>query len=179
MTQAQLASTIEATKGVVLRAVQRHLNRDLAHLVEDIAQETYLRYYLKFQKGAQLPQEEQERWLYVVARNQCRNAARKARRESHAHLRLVQEQERDMDPGFDLEPTPQTVTWDIGQARLHAAELPEPYREVTLLRLSGLNMKAIALQLGLRSGTVKSRLYRGREMLSRVLNSAARREEKS
>jgi RNA polymerase sigma-70 factor (ECF subfamily) len=53
------------------------------------------------------------------------------------------------------------------------AELPQPYREaVTAVDVAGLSYAEAARALGVRQGTIMSRLYRGREQVGRAVGSA-------
>lgn len=52
------------------------------------------------------------------------------------------------------------------------AELPEPYREaVAAVDVAGLSYAEAARALGVRQGTVMSRLYRGREQIAEALSA--------
>jgi RNA polymerase sigma-70 factor (ECF subfamily) len=53
------------------------------------------------------------------------------------------------------------------------AELPQPYREaVAAVDVAGLSYAEAARALGVRQGTIMSRLYRGREQVARAVGSA-------
>lgn len=53
------------------------------------------------------------------------------------------------------------------------AKLPEPYRETLVaVDVAGLSYAEAARALGVRQGTVMSRLHRGRDQLARGLQSA-------
>jgi RNA polymerase sigma-70 factor (ECF subfamily) len=53
------------------------------------------------------------------------------------------------------------------------AALPEPYREaVAIVDVAGLSYAEAARALGIRQGTVMSRLYRGREQVAKALEAA-------
>ena len=52
------------------------------------------------------------------------------------------------------------------------AELPQPYREaVAAVDVAGLSYSQAARALGVRQGTIMSRLYRGREQVARAVGS--------
>ena len=52
------------------------------------------------------------------------------------------------------------------------AELPRPYREaVAAVDVAGLSYAEAAKVLGVRQGTIMSRLYRGREQVARAVGA--------
>lgn len=160
MTEAELADAVEAGKRTVLNAIGRHLPAGLTGQIEDIAQETYLRYFLAFQAKPALTGDDLQRWLYVAARNEALKAARKVRRESLALWRRNESPGPEADKDVDESGNREVLS-------LHIAGMPEPFREATRLRVTGLKIAEIAARLGVSSGTVKSRLSRGKEWLVR------------
>ena len=135
---------------------------------EDLTQEIFLKVFRsleKFNRDADF-----STWLSSVARNYCIDHYRASKREKEV---LV-----DDLVAFDLAPAP------IGSNPHRALEdrdrrsflrrgleaLPEKLREAVVLRdLQGLSYQEMAERLGLPEGTVKSRINRGREELSRLL----------
>lgn len=179
MTQVELAQAIEASKQTVLRAIGRHLPGELHANVEDVAQETYLRYFLAFKQTPGLSGDDLQRWLYVAARNECRRAARKGRREGFALFRfdwLFRSQDAGVEEDFKTESRAIESEQKNARIRSHILEMPEPFREATQLRLNGMKMADIARSLGVSAGTVKSRLARGREWLARYANANGKEE---
>ena len=137
-------------------------NRELA---EDLFQETWIRV---LERGHQYDgKHEFNTWLYAVARNLTIDYLRK---KSPVSLDALMENE-DHAP---LEP-PDTrpMAWEVVEQheqaeRISAAMigLPAEYREAIMLRFQdGLGLEEIAAVIGAPLGTVKSRLYRGLNLL--------------
>lgn len=161
MTEAEFASLIGQTKGVVLGAVRKHLYARHAHSIDDVVQETYLRAFKKigtFEERARLTT-----WLYTIARNESfRMNQRLARRE---------DRERSDVLGL-LEvagPTPANDTEVGNEIRAQLHHLPEKIRQVMEKTVDGYSERETAESLRIPVGTVKSRASKGRELLSRLV----------
>ncbi|EIE02360.1 RNA polymerase sigma factor [Leptospira licerasiae] len=178
MTEPELIRIIESSKETVLKSIRRHILPGMASLVEDLVQDTYLRYYLKFKNKPSLNLQDANRWLYVAARNECRRAIRKWNREGRAYSKLQTEikvSEKKEPDMAAIEPDPDQRKWMESQINL----LPSPYKETMILRLDGEKMESIAKKLDISEGTVKSRISRAKEWLSRFANSNRKgREDK-
>jgi RNA polymerase sigma-70 factor (ECF subfamily) len=144
-------------------------NRELA---EDLFQETWIRV---LERGHQYDgKHEFSTWLYAVARNLTIDYLRK---KSPISLDGLMEDE-DHAP---LEPVDtQPLAWEVvarheqGE-RISAAlvGIPAEYRETVVLRFQeGLTLDEIATVTGARLGTVKSRLYRGLNLLMSRMKGA-------
>ncbi|HWY20155.1 MAG TPA: sigma-70 family RNA polymerase sigma factor [Candidatus Acidoferrum sp.] len=137
-------------------------NRELA---EDLFQETWIRV---LERGHQYDgKHEFSTWLYAVARNLTLDYLRK---KSTLSLNGLMEDE-DHAP---LEPADtRPLAWEVVQQheqakRISAAliNIPVEYRETVVLRFQeGLALEEIATVTGAKLGTVKSRLYRGLNLL--------------
>jgi RNA polymerase sigma-70 factor (ECF subfamily) len=137
-------------------------NRELA---EDLFQETWIRV---LERGHQYDgHHEFCTWLYAVARNLTIDYLR---RKNPVSLDGLMEDE-DHAP---LEPAdPRPSAWEVvaqnEQAERVGAALvgiPAEYRETVVLRFQeGLSLEEIATVTGAKLGTVKSRLYRGLNLL--------------
>ncbi len=144
-------------------------NRELA---EDLFQETWIRV---LERGHQYDgKHEFSTWLYAVARNLTIDYLRK---KSPVSLDGLMENE-DHAP---LEPADsRPMAWEVVQQheqaeRVSAAlvSIPAEYRETVALRFQeGLALEEIATVTGAKLGTVKSRLYRGLNMLMSRLKGA-------
>jgi RNA polymerase sigma-70 factor (ECF subfamily) len=137
-------------------------NRELA---EDLFQETWLRV---LERGHQYNgRHEFSTWLYAVARNLTIDHLRKKRPDSLDGL-------RESHPSLPLEPAdPRPMAWEVLQQREHAEQIgaaltgiPAEYREAIVLRFQEeLPLEEIATVTGAPLGTVKSRLYRGLNLM--------------
>jgi RNA polymerase sigma-70 factor (ECF subfamily) len=144
-------------------------NRELA---EDLFQETWIRV---LERGHQYDgRHEFSTWLYAVARNLTLDYLRKKRPVSLDGL-MEDGEHAPLEPA-DTRP----MAWEVMQQqeqaeRVNAAlvGIPVEYRETVMLRFQeGLALDEIATVTGAPLGTVKSRLYRGLNMLMSRLNGA-------
>lgn len=140
-------------------AIQRYLRRRLGdpELVEDVVAETFmgaLRSLGRYRDRG-LPFRS---WLYRIATVQASQARRRAARIAMARL--------EEEPGrSDPEESPSA---EVVRAAL--LQLPARHQAVIALHyFEGLDVAQVAQTLGVRPGTVKSRLSRGREVLRRRL----------
>ena len=144
-------------------------NRELA---EDLFQETWIRV---LERGHQCDgQHEFSTWLYAVARNLTIDYLRKKSPLSLDGL-MEDEEHAPLEPA-DTRPMAWEVVEQHEQAERISAALvgiPAEYRETVVLRFQeGLALDEIATVTGARLGTVKSRLYRGLNMLMSRLKGA-------
>jgi RNA polymerase sigma-70 factor (ECF subfamily) len=148
-------------------------NRELA---EDLFQETWIRV---LERGHQYdPKYEFSTWLYAVARNLTIDYLRK---KSPVSLDGLMEDEEHAPRLSQLEPVDtRPLAWEVVQQheqaeRISAAlvSIPVEYRETVVLRFQeGLALDEIATVTGAKLGTVKSRLYRGLNLLMSRLKGA-------
>jgi RNA polymerase sigma-70 factor (ECF subfamily) len=144
-------------------------NRELA---EDLFQETWIRV---LERGHQYDGEHEfSTWLYAVARNLTIDYLRKKSPLSLDGL-MEDEEHAPLEPA-DTRPMAWEVVQQHEQAeRISAAlvSIPAEYRETVVLRFQeGLALDEIATITGTKLGTVKSRLYRGLNMLMSRLQGA-------
>jgi RNA polymerase sigma-70 factor (ECF subfamily) len=144
-------------------------NRELA---EDLFQETWIRV---LERGHQYDgKHEFSTWLYAVARNLTIDYLRTKRPFSLDGL-MEDEEHAPLEPA-----DPRPMAWEVVQQheqaeRISAAlvSIPAEYRETVVLRFQeGLALDEIATITGTKLGTVKSRLYRGLNMLLSQLKGA-------
>lgn len=157
------------------RRIQRLIGRMVrdVDLVEDIAQETFIRAYRalhQFRGDAQF-----YTWLYRIAVNTAKKALVDMKRDpvflENAHASGDDEDET-YAPERELinHETPDSVlaAKEIAQmVNLAVDELPEDLRQaVTLREIDGLTYDEIALLMNCPIGTVRSRIFRAREAIS-------------
>ena len=144
-------------------------NRELA---EDLFQETWIRV---LERGHQYDgKHEFSTWLYAVARNLTIDYLRKKNPVSLDGL-MGDEEHTPLEPA-----DPRPLAWEVVQRqeqveRIGAAllSIPVEYRETVVLRFQeGLSLDEIATVTRAPLGTVKSRLYRGLNMLMSRLEGA-------
>jgi len=144
-------------------------NRELA---EDLFQETWIRV---LERGHQYDgRHEFSTWLYAVARNLTIDYLR--RKNPVSLDGLMEDEERAPGEPADTRPEAWEVVAQHEQAeRINSAliSIPAEYRETVVLRFQeGLALEEIATVTGAPVGTVKSRLYRGLNMLMSRLKGA-------
>ena len=144
-------------------------NRELA---EDLFQETWIRV---LERGGQYDgKHEFSTWLFAVARNLTIDYLRKKNPVSLDGL-MEDEDHAPLEPA-DTRPSAWELVAQHQQAeRIGVAlvSIPLEYRETVVLRCQeGLALEEIATVTGARLGTVKSRLYRGLNMLMARLKGA-------
>ncbi|MFI9011310.1 RNA polymerase sigma factor SigE [Actinosynnema sp. NPDC053489] len=130
------------------------------HDAEDLTQETFIRV---FRSLASYKPGTFEGWLHRITTNLFLDMAR---RRSRVRMEALPE-ESDRIPGDD--PTPEEVYADTHlDPELQAAldELPPEFRAaVVLCDVEGLSYEEIGATLGVKLGTVRSRIHRGRQAL--------------
>ena len=159
------------------RRIERLIGRMVrdTDLVEDIAQETFIRAYralAQFRGEAQF-----YTWLYRIAVNTAKKALVDLKRDpliTESALRGGGGEEEDETSAVENElttaETPETVlaAKEIAAAVNSAMEaLPEELRQaVTLREIEGLSYEEIAEVMNCPIGTVRSRIFRAREAIS-------------
>ena len=157
------------------RRIERLIGRMVrdVDLVQDIAQETFIRAYRalhQFRGDAQF-----YTWLYRIAVNTAKKALMDMKRNpiiSENALRGGDDEDETsrVDNELTTEETPETVlaAQEIARVVNAAMEaLPEDLRQaVTLREIEGLSYEEISLAMNCPIGTVRSRIFRAREAIS-------------
>lgn len=142
------------------------------HAAEDLAQETFvkaLEHWAQFQPGTNC-----RAWLFTICRNHWYRSSARARRETATDTADLEEaataaltagrlQELGGETFFEAPELP-------GVLRQELLALPDEFREaVALVDLEDQSYESAAAVLGVKVGTLKSRLFRGRRMLQERL----------
>jgi len=162
-------------------AVARRLVRNEAD-AEDCVQEAFLKAFRRidgFEGRAELGT-----WLYRIVVNTALGRIRSATRRAEISI-------EDIQPAFDAQgyrveperarPASPEALLESTELRQHVRrsidQLPEPYRNVLILRdIEGHDTAATAELLGVAPGAVKTRLHRARGALKTLLENAMSEE---
>jgi len=157
------------------RRIERLIGRMVrdVNLVEDIAQETFIRAYRalhQFRGDAQF-----YTWLYRIAVNTAKRFLLKFKNDPAVFYGALQSNDEDdetfqrrSEPSTDETPESVLAAKEIGQA-VHAAleALPDDLKQaLTLREIEGLSYEEIADLMNCPLGTVRSRIFRAREAVS-------------
>ena len=156
------------------RRIQRLVGRMVrdVDLVEDIAQETFIRAYRalhQFRGDAQF-----YTWLYRIAVNTAKKSLMELKRDPTVSESFLARDDEDETSWQKNEPTSEETPETVFAAKEIAAvvnaameALPEDLRlAVTLREIEGLSYDEIALAMDCPIGTVRSRIFRAREAIS-------------
>ena len=138
----------------------------------DVSQEAFLKAFtsLKSFKG----ESSFSSWLYRIAANLCLDQLRSRKKQKTASLVYLDDEAAEQElqlPDLRYEPASELERRELRRAIDAALEkLPPQSRSILLLReASGLSYSEIGQTLGLEEGTVKSRLFRARARLAKIL----------
>jgi RNA polymerase sigma-70 factor (ECF subfamily) len=172
--QQTLAGNLNAFKFLVLR-YQRPLFKFLATFqlpqeVEEIAQETFVRAYRALPTFDPLKGASFSSWLFTIARNLALNE----RERTHRRVEVAEDYAKgDSVAVADPQPDPhqQLERSESASKLLKAmARVPEPFRQALVLSyFRELSIEEIAQIERCSAGTVKSRIFRGKQLLKNIL----------
>ncbi len=149
--------------GALIYGIARRMSGD-ATLAEDLSQEILIRVFRHL--GSFRGKSSLKTWIYRIAINSCRSRLGRRARRGRSWVDIE-------DDTFDAMPAPTEAT-DARLIRREASEvleaalsrLPVAFREAVVLRdIHDLPYEEIAKILGVRIGTVRSRIARGRDRL--------------
>ena len=144
------------------------------HLAEDIAQESFIKAY----KSLESFREESAfyTWLYRIAANTSKNyLTSKKRKKEYSESEILSSEEASVDifdiPGGD---SPEEILAANNLREMifeSLSNLPEDIRTAISLReFEGLSYEEISEVLGCPIGTVRSRIFRGREIIQEKIS---------
>ncbi|MDD2498285.1 MAG: sigma-70 family RNA polymerase sigma factor [Desulfitobacteriaceae bacterium] len=134
------------------------------HVAEEITQEVFVKAYSNM--GSFRGDSSPYTWLYRVALNLSKNHLSRKSRIWFIPFKNVERENRITEPLEDI-----VISLDInGRVRGCILKLPLIYREVIILYyFEDLKVSEIAQVLEQPEGTVKSKLFRGRELLEDII----------
>ena len=163
MTENEFSVLFRETKKIVLSAIGRHFSKNYSHYIDDVVQETYIRFVRNVDKKVFPDERSRNNYLYTIAKNESLRASERLKREelkAHKAIKadLVKEGRDD-------------VSYDEDYEFLHEyiSKLPSKYRDVVSLLAEGRSEKEISVKLDIKCGTVKSRTHRARAMLKELM----------
>jgi len=131
--------------------------------IDDLVSEVFIKTYS--QLGRYRPEHAFSTWLYRLAANHVVDHGRRKRKERGR----TEMPEDVVDPAVALDDDFERRQ-KVERLRSAMEELAPHYRETLfLVYIEGLKVNEVARELGLPSGTVKTRLMRGREALRRTI----------
>lgn len=151
-----------------LRHIAYNITKD-RFLAEDVVQETFIKAYRKIETIEDT--EKIGAWLSAIAGRTAIDylRAEKRRKWLPSDQSLMEQIFSDQDFNQTIEKEVEMILFKEDVQQL-LYKLTLEYQEVLVLRLQyGLKEQEIALQLNLKSGTVKTRLHRARKQLKKVM----------
>jgi len=144
-----------------LRRYARGLTHDLSR-ANDLVQDTLVRAIAKqdyWQRGTSL-----RAWLFTLMHNQNVNGVRRSVREGIA----VEFDDKSPSPTAATDPTGRLLLRDLDRALAGISE--EQRRVILLIGLEGTSYEEAATILDVPVGTIRSRVFRGRESLRKLMD---------
>lgn len=140
-----------------------YLNLGSTSSIDDISQEVFLAVYRKLKQFRF--QSQFTTWLYTITINKIRDHIRKQKIMSVFSAFSSDDTENVVEPGSFKE------NFDVNEmVRDAVAKLPRKLKEPLILRdFEGMSYQEISDATGIETGTVKSRIFRARESLKKML----------
>ncbi len=143
-----------------------------AQEAEDAAQEAFLRAYMNLDTFDQ--SRKFSTWIFRIATNLCIDKLRKKKPDYSLDANIPGTEEMNMYATMESEerlPEEEVASMELGEQIQRALQrLPDTYRPAVVLRyMEERSLKEISDILDLPLNTVKSRVYRGRELLREQL----------
>lgn len=157
-------TVVKETKYLVLKTIGETLIDRFDDATEDVVQEVYFRVFKSLEKGGFDGRSKISTWIYTIAKNESLRMNEKRLREEEKAKRYLQKNKTDL---FQIEDDNSFLKEDWIESLLQS--IPEVYRNTLRLYLSGKSMEEIAIELQIKQGTVKSRLFRTKEWIRKTL----------
>lgn len=140
-----------------------YLNLGSTSSIDDISQEVFLSVYRKLKQFRF--QSQFTTWLYTITINKIRDHVRKQKIMSVFSAFSSDDTENVVEPGSFKE------NFDVNEmVRDAVARLPRKLKEPLILRdFEGMSYQEISDATGIEIGTIKSRIFRARESLKKML----------
>ncbi|HUP89981.1 MAG TPA: sigma-70 family RNA polymerase sigma factor [Longimicrobiales bacterium] len=141
---------------------------------EDLVQETFLRAWRSWDHYT--PGTQAKSWLFTISRNAFLRQRQQENRRSEVIQQASTPEAPLFLPAYQDDPEGSFFEGLVDEKILeHIDKIPAEFREVVLLSdLEGMSYAEISNVLDVPLGTVKSRLFRGRKLLQKVLYEYAR-----
>lgn len=165
MDQKEFAGLIETTKHIVLSAIKKNLYEEFYDSIDDVVQETYIRAYKSLAANKFRGDSSHSTWLYTIARNESLRMNQKRMRQANLAMRLKEKVTQDsiLNPREEFEERGLEL-----EVQDLISNLPWKYKSVLALVSEGYKEQQIAQKLGIPEGTVKSRSFRGKQLLKKL-----------
>ena len=161
MTNSEFAEIINSTKAIVLSAIEKNLAERFFDSIDDVVQETYLRAYKALSSGKFREESKLSTWLYTIARNESYRMNQKLMREEEK-LEKVTQKLRESGTSEIASSEKSNLLFE------YLKQIPEKYKIILQHYFDGFSEKEIAEKLSIKTGTVKSRAFRGKEILRKI-----------
>jgi len=148
------------TKLLVLKTIGENLIDRFDDSTEDVLQEVYFRVFKALKKGQFRGESKLSTWIFTIARNETN-------RMNSKRLKEEEKAKRFLDSGKFSEVTNEETDSLLQTSQILSLleKVPLVYHKPLQLYLAGRTMEEIAKDLSIRTGTVKSRLFRAKSWI--------------
>ena len=159
MTEKEFREIFASTKKIVLTAIMRYLPSQYSGSIDDVVQETYIRFMKSLDKKSFIDDKSRNNYLFTIAKNESLRSAQKHRREEiKAQKTIAADIVKETYDAELYNPVEEEV-------KKYISKLPDKYKDVLYLLVDGRSENEISEKLSIKKGTVKSRIHRARSML--------------
>ncbi|MDH4127781.1 MAG: RNA polymerase sigma factor [Spirochaetota bacterium] len=161
MNDETFTNIVEQTKSIVLSAIEKYLDKNNSHAIDDVVQETYFRAYKSLIKLQFKAESQTSTWLYTIAKNESLRMNQKVRRDNL-------KKEKAKSNFLELDNKHEELA-ELSNIKEVVDSLPIKYQNVLSLYIEGYKEKDIAKALFIPLGTVKSRFFKAKLLLKKLL----------